>query len=99
VLTATVVFVRVTWFCIILAVTVNYKINTDSVKKTLEVTDSIATYCELLLGIQQVDQMFELYLMIKSSVMHADADNASEKSSFMTERSGVPIFSITTPLA
>ena len=54
-LTATVVFVRVTWFCIILAVTVNYKINTDSVKKTLEVTDSIATYCELLLGIQQVD--------------------------------------------
>ena len=40
--------------------------------------------------------MFELYLMIKTSVMHVDAEDESEKSSFVTERSGLPYFSVVT---
>ena len=56
--------------------------------------DVVATYMELLLGIQQVSQMYELYLMIKTSVLHGEALSiASEENSFVTERSGLPYFS------
>ena len=42
--------------------------------------------------------MFELYLMIKTSLMHY-VEATDEKSTFATERSGLPIFSMMTPEA
>ena len=42
--------------------------------------------------------MFELYLMIEKSVMHISEDS-DDKSSFATERSGLPVFSVMTPEA
>jgi hypothetical protein len=55
--------------------------------------DVFATYLELLLGVQQVSQMFELYLMIKTSIMYAE-DNTVSEQSFVAEQHGRPVFSI-----
>ena len=42
-------------------------------KQNIFILDVAATYLELLLGIQQVSSMYELYLMIKTSVMQIEA--------------------------
>ena len=42
--------------------------------------------------------MFELYVRIKATLKHADfVCSQSQKSSFVTERSGLPFFSVATP--
>lgn len=38
-------------------------------KSSIYYVDVIATYLELLIGIQQISSMFELYLMIKSTAI------------------------------
>ena len=38
-------------------------------KSSIYYADVIATYLELLIGIQQISSMFELYLMIKSTAI------------------------------
>ena len=38
-------------------------------KSAIYYMDVIATYLELLIGIQQISSMFELYLMIKSTAI------------------------------
>ena len=68
----------------------------DEMKQNIFILDVAATYLELLLGIQQVSSMYELYLMIKTSVMQIEASQ-SEKSSFVTEKSGLPYFSLVQP--
>ena len=45
----------------------------NDMKQKIFILDVTATYLELLLGIQQVSSMYELYLMIKSSVMQIEA--------------------------
>ena len=90
-----IICVRISWFSMIFWITwTNGASYNDSIKQDIFILDVTGTYLELLLGIQQGESMYELYLMIKSSVMQIEATQ-SEKSSFLTEKSGLPFFSIT----
>lgn len=93
ILTILIVALRLVWFSMILYVTCNY-VDNYSLRDPIFKVDVAATYLELLLGIQQVSQMFELYLMIKTSMMHVELATESEQSSFVTEKSGRPMFSV-----
>ena len=51
-LTSFVVVVRIVWFSMILCVTTQpAAFYTNDVRSALEITDAVATYCELFLGI------------------------------------------------
>ena len=85
VLVTLVIICRVAWMGLILAETRGAHYFTDKEKAKIFGVDVTATYLELLLGIQQVSSMQELYLMIKKSVMSIEVVAGSEKSSFLTQ--------------
>ena len=68
-----IIVMRMVWFAMILSLTYKYINATDhqfeTIKENIFIFDVSATYLELLLGIQQVSSMFELYLMISVSVI------------------------------
>ena len=68
-----IIVMRMVWFAMILSLTYKYINATnhefETIKENIFIFDVSATYLELLLGIQQVSSMFELYLMISVSVI------------------------------
>ena len=60
---------RVVWFAQILQITYMYDdIDTDHKylkKENVWIVDDVGSYLELLLGIQQIESMFEIYLMTR----------------------------------
>lgn len=97
VLVVLIIFFRISWFSeILFRIKQNEKMSTFSaLDKAIFYTDVIATYLEMLLVIQQVSSMYELYLMIWRSVMKIEAQNEdSEYGSFITDHSGKPYHSI-----
>ena len=80
-----VVILRLLWLSLILYVIDNnssyltFEIDSDgktinelvsgAMKSAIYYADVVATYLELLIGIQQISSMFELYLMIKSTAI------------------------------
>lgn len=88
-----IVLMRVIWFAFILIITTKDQLGELSIEQqqAIFLADVMATYLELLLGIQQACSMFELFLMIRKSVLSIEpSGGVSDKSSFLTMTSGVP---------
>ena len=70
-----IIIIRVTWLSLILNTVLNYASNhptleemaDDGESKSIFFLDLMATYMEMLCGLQQFISMFELYQMIKSA--------------------------------
>ena len=79
ILVALIILTRVVWFAFMLQ-DVEAGSKFKKADAEIGISDCLATYLELLLGIQQVSSMYELYLMIKTSILSIEPPSTSNKS-------------------
>ena len=68
ILAVLIVFARVIFFSMLLVVVTDTETTSDSMSENTDRVDNYATYLELVLGVQQLSTMTELYLMVRNNL-------------------------------